>query len=105
MPVTKYIQMETPCDCSQASVTWAIERYYTEKTETPTIRSKTVPLVINLHVHPMDFAYARRVVAQKMNGELPPQLNVLIDHELERNEWYVSAPDIKGAPSYGSLVR
>lgn len=85
-----------------SSVAWAIERYWSEDSEG---RIHTVPLVITLHVHPMEFVYARREIAQKLNGELPPQLNVVIDHDLEREEWYIEAPDIPSMGAYGSLLK
>lgn len=77
--------LATPCNCCQESINWAMEKMWPDQREPV----RVVPLVYTVHVSVVEFSYTRLVI-KEMNGPLPPQVNLVIDYELERDMWYVT---------------
>jgi hypothetical protein len=73
------------CDCSETTIREALSKNWPPR-DRPTY---VLPLVITVHVAVHDFDYVRRAVMPEINGPLAPHVNLAIDYELRKGEWYV----------------
>lgn len=89
--------LSVPCDCSFTSISEAVYEMWPEQHEPVTI----LPLVFTVHVSVHHFQRMRSQV-KELNGPMPPQFNLAIDYELDREAWYVSDGMGKFVGSWGA---
>lgn len=81
----KYRALPIPCCCSLTSVQEAMSVMWPISDAAVTV----LPLIFNVHVSVYDFRQMRPFI-KEMNGHLPPQVNLVIDYHLARDEWYLT---------------